>query len=198
MKKTHLWTALLLVGVFVFAQPFESAALIVDVVGKDTTVTLTSFDTLTGQGIRVSPLGSATVNAAPPPPQITFPITGGTFDTTTSNAVIKHDGSGFRLDKSTSTIKLQDFVINTNINQVTGDVAYGFTNVQDVPIFTIANTSELRFTKQAADAVYASLGVPDLTGFTVGTAKIDLRVPEPSILLLLGIGLFGLAAYRRS
>jgi hypothetical protein len=196
--------AILCVGFFILSNPLQSAATQFSIIGNETTVSLTSFDTLISLGLTPAPLGTATVDTGVTPPEITFPITGGIFDDQTSIALIEHDGSGFSLSNASGTsLFLENFLIDTGISQLSGDASFNSTVVSDLPIFDISSSLELLLTKEAAGAINVifNLGDLDLTGAVIGVASVDLKlgtpVPEPGTLVLLAFGLFGVAGCRR-
>ena len=88
-----------------------TAALAVNqpIVGGTTSVTFN--DAFLDLPIHVSTIGAATLEGA----TATFPITGGSFDTNTSIALIEHDGSGLTLDDTASFLDLENFLINTSV-----------------------------------------------------------------------------------
>jgi hypothetical protein len=168
--------------------------------GGTTTVSLDPglVSLLSGAGINLSPLGSATIAGT----DALFPITGGTLDTLSNQAIVEHDGSGLRFSNST-TLDLINFLINANVTPgsetglLTGD-AMGAVVASGVPLFNVGPGLQLTLRSEAAGALTAAFGVPDLTGAVVGTATVSPTVvPEPSSLVLLASGGLALAALRR-
>jgi hypothetical protein len=183
-------------------------ALAIPVVGGVTTVNLVSAPTLTGAGVSVGVLGTATATAGPGGiPVVQFPITGGDLSASFAGT-IAHNGSGLRLTTTTGTISLTNFLIDTVSLTLSGAVAFGTTNLSNVPLFSLStNTNatspfDLRLSATAAGALSTVLGVPNLTGAliaTAGTVPITAAIPEPSTyaLMLGGLGLAAWVARRR-
>jgi hypothetical protein len=198
--KNKIVLGVVLAGLLLFLAIHPSHATKFEVTGIETTVSLTSFDTLIGLGLTPAPLGTATVDTSVTPPDITFPITGGIFDDVTSIALIEHDGSGFSLTKDSTTLFLEDFLIDTGINQLSGVASFDSTVVPGLPIFDITTDLELLLTSEAAGAIDSIFGVGNLTGAEIGVASLNVEtnpVPEPATILLLGSGVLGLAGYSR-
>lgn len=168
----------------------------VPITGGLTTVNLNAgtVGALTGAGIAISPTGSATLSGL----TATFPITGGFIDFATGAALIAHDGSGLALRRGATDLRLENFLINTSTNLLTGRVTLGSSVTEGVPLFSIGPGLSLSLTSQAAGALSAAFGLPNLTGAPVGTASIQLvAVPEPGTLGLIGLGLISMAAAAR-
>jgi hypothetical protein len=172
-------------------------------VGGTTSVTLNQgfVNTVTGAGLSLAPLGTATVNGL----VARFPITG------ESPTQLFHDGSGLRLANAGGTfLDLQNFVIDLTSFVLTGRAS---TNPSagnpsglvgtGVPLFDInSQTLDLRLTSAAAGAIETIFALPTgtanaLTGQLVGRAAI--AAPEPGTLALLSAALVGVgfAAKRR-
>lgn len=190
----------------------DSHATLLPIEGVKTDVELTSFSAISGLGINLFPLGTATVDASGKLPIISFPITGGTVNTDTGNALIEHQGSGFALAnfKQLDVVLLGDFLIDTKKSTLFGDVAFinGLSSsgkVEDVPLFNLIpfdGLFEVNLTAAAAGLLADVFTIPNLTGFQIGLASVDLKVgadpvPEPGTIMLLGAGLVGLVGYSR-
>ncbi len=197
MKRLSLWLSALVLAVA--SLPAWAQAL--PIVGGTTSVKLTAAPLLTGAGISVSPLGSATASPGSDGlPLVYFPVTGGSLDTGSFAASIEHQGSGLLLSSATASVNLTDFVIDTVGLRLTGDVAFGSTSLADVPLFNIGLTGSpflpfsLALTSEAAGALSAIFGLPNLTGTVIGIANtlpITTAVPEPATVasMLGGLGL---------
>jgi PEP-CTERM motif len=180
----------------------------IPVVGGVTTVTLVSAPTLTGAGVTVGLLGTATATSgAGGVPVVRFPITGGDLSASFAGT-IAHNGSGLSLTTSTGSVSLTNFLIDTVSLSLSGAVAFGTTTLSNVPLFSLSSNGnatspfDLKLTATAAGALTSVLGVPNLTGAliaTAGTAPITAAIPEPSTyaLMLGGLGLAGWVARRR-
>ncbi len=198
--KLSLLTAAVAVGSLL---AFGSAQAL-PVVGGTTAVKLTSAPTLTGAGVTVSGLGTATLSPGSDAlPIAYFPITGGDINTGSFAGTIAHNGSGLRLSTSTGTINLTNFLINTSTLVLTGNVAFGTTSLSAVPLFDLSFGTNpvfpfnLKLTATAAGALSTVLGVPNLTGATIGIANtlpITSAVPEVATTasMLAGLGLMAL------
>lgn len=182
-------------------QVQSASAAILTLGGGTTTVSLDPavVTLLTGAGITLSPLGTATVTGT----DAMFPITGGTLDDVTFDAIVEHEGSGLRFMSATATLDLMDFLITANVTPgsesglLTGN-AMGAVNASGVPLFDIGTGLQLTLRSEAAGALTAAFGVPDLTGTLIGTAAVSpSAVPEPSSFVLLAGGGLAFAALRR-
>jgi PEP-CTERM motif len=207
MKHLSGWAAAAATSLVLASAPALAAPL--PVVGGTTSVKLTAAPVFTGAGLSVGPVGTATVSpGSDGVPVAYFAVTGGTFDTGSFAGSIEHTGSGLSLTSSSASVSLTNFVIDTSALVLSGDVAFGTTSLADVPLFNIGLSGSpflpftLTLTSQAAGALTAIFGVPDLTGVTAGlanTVPITTAVPEPATVLsmLAGIGLMSLTLSRR-
>jgi hypothetical protein len=194
MKFAALATSVAVLSVLATGQ-----AQALPVVGGTTAVKLTSAPTLTGAGVTVSGLGTASLSPGSDGlPIAYFPVNGGDINTSTFAGTIAHNGSGLRLSTSTGTINLTNFLINTTTLSLTGNVAYGTTSLTNVPLFSLSFGTvpvfpfNLTLTSTAAGALSTVLGVPNLTGAVIGIANtlpITSAVPEVSTYLSMAAGL---------
>ena len=187
----RLFTSALVLSVALLQVPAASAATLT-LGGGTTTVSLDPavVTLLSGAGITLSPLGTAMISGT----DAMFPITGGTLDTDTNQAVLEHDGSGLRFMSMAATLDLMNFLINADITPgsasglLTGD-AMGAVVAAGVPLFDIGPGLTLSLRSEAAGALTQVFGVPDLTGTVIGTAAAaPVVVPEPSTFVLLAGG----------
>jgi hypothetical protein len=170
------------------------------ITGGTTAVKLTSAPTLTGAGVTFSGLGSVALSPGSDElPIAYFPITGGNIDTGTFAGTIAHNGSGLRFTTTAGSLDLTNFLINTNTLSLTGTVAFGTTTLTNVALFDLSFNAtpifpfNLKLTPTAAGALSAVLGVPNLTGVTIGIANtLPITAPVPEVdtatSMLLGLG----------
>ena len=165
----------------------------VDIIGNATSVELTSFDALTGLGLSVGGLGTATIDVSGAFPVATFGITGGTLNPNTGFATIEHDGSGLSLSDGTSTVALENFLINTGTGLLSGDVSLNNSFVANIDLFSIGDGLELSLTSGAADALNGIYGTSLPAGLEIGIASVDVAVvPVPAALPLMLSAMAGL------
>jgi hypothetical protein len=179
------------------------------VTGGTTAVKLTSAPTLTEAGVTFSGLGSVALSpGSDGVPIAYFPITGGNIDTTTFAGTIAHSGSGLRFATTAGSLALTDFLINTSTLSLTGTASFGTTTLTNVALFDLSFGTvpvfpfNLKLTATAAGALSAVLGVPNLTGATIGIANtlpITAAVPEvdTATSMLLGLGFVALFLGQR-
>ena len=195
----------------------SSAVQAVPIVGGDTTVELTAAEVLASLGIEVGLLGTASIEVDDSTgiPTVTFPITGGDTESgTDGGALIEHDGSGLSLsvtddDDMTTTINLENFLIDTGALALSGLVTIGDAVLEDVPLFDISETLALSLTDVAADTIESTFGFDDevqLNGAVLGQAATDpqvddgggpVPVSEPSIFALLALGVMLMLGFSR-
>jgi hypothetical protein len=174
----------------------------IDIIGNSTSVELTSFEALTGLGLSVSGLGSATISVDSGEfPIATFGITGGSLNPNTGFAVIEHDGSGLGLSDGTTAVSLENFLINTQTGLLSGDVSVDDQFVANLDLFSIGDGLVLSLTAGAADALNGVYGTALPAGLEIGIASVDVAVvPVPAALPLMFTALagLGLAGRRRN
>jgi hypothetical protein len=180
---------------FLLLQPAQAAT--VNITGGITTVDVTAD--LAGLGLGAAAFGTASLSGS----TFTFPISGGTVDTATGNAIIEHTGVGVALFAGTTAATVGNFVIDTAAATIRGNVNGGSAFVD---LFTLGPATtqgiEVLFASPLAGALSQVFGAPDLTGATFGfanTAPATTPVPLPAAmpLLLAGLGAFGALRLRR-
>lgn len=179
----------------------QAQAASLPIIGNFTEVEVTAA--LSGFGLTAAPFGSASAIGA----IFTFPVTGGSVDSLTGNALVEHDGSGVALTAGAFSAFVGNFLIDTGAATVFGDGAVlGGTGFSSAPLFTFGTGDalpgiELLISPALAGALSAVFGAPDLTGATFGYARPDLAVvpvPAAGVLLLSALGALGaLGAMRR-
>lgn len=181
-----------------------TAATAATIVGGGTDVTVTAAPALTGLGLSISPFGTASISTLGPVPVATFLITGGTIDTGTGAALVRHDGSGLNFTAGSNSLSVGNFVIDTAAARVTANATANGTSLGNVQLFTIGTGNSLSLTAAAAGAFTNVFGAPNLTGTTFGTADINAvvaptTVPEPAswAMLIAGFGIVGGALRSR-
>jgi hypothetical protein len=199
MIKTFVTAATLGAAVF-FSTPERSEAASVGIAPTGITTVAVTAD-LTGLGLGGAPVGTASAVGG----VFSFPITGGTIDTVTGNALIEHDGSGvqlFALADPMVNVSVGNFLIDTMMGKVFGDVLGSPTNLAlfdlgpasggDIPLLISADLAG------ALKSIFALDEEIDLTGVEFGLANtFPTPVPVPAALPLLLAGLGGLALLRR-
>lgn len=178
--------------------------------GDVTVVNPTIAPTLTALGIAPSPLGSAGVNANA---YFEFPITGGALDGIAG--VIAHEGSGVGLATATTSVLLENFIIDTVQQLILADVTLnGSLVASDIGVLsfdaaTLADLADLFdldnpalaliLTDAAADLLETAFGLGvQLNGAQFGlAATAPQAVPLPAAAWLFIAGAAGLVAARR-
>jgi hypothetical protein len=190
----------------------------IPIIGDQTSVLLTSIQTLTDAGVAVSALGSAQLTQDEVGRDTAvLPITGGDFSP--PSITIEHGDAGLQLSGGGTTVAADNLVIDIEALTLSGDVSVDGGDPTTGAIFNLDpcidligsdaqcidgdgsilfNGYKLTLTEEAA-ALAESLGLTgDLVGAQFGVAYIDVRlVPEPSTAVLIGLGLVAAAAGRR-
>jgi hypothetical protein len=196
MIKTFV-TAASLGAVLFFAAPDSSEAATIGIAPTGvTTVKVTA--NLGALGLGGAPVGTATFADG----VFSFPITGGTFDTATTDALIEHEGSGVRLFTTSGDLKevsVGNFLIDTMKGTVSGDILGG---ASGVTFFTLGGPVDgsipLLISPALAGALTSIFGAGNLSGEEFGLANTNPAVvPLPAGLPLLLAGVGGLALLRR-
>jgi PEP-CTERM motif len=202
--------AAIAIGGMLSLNPAASNAALI--IGGMTDVVLTSADVLSGLGVTVAPLGTATIESTMPFPTSVFPITGGSIGA--GGALIQHDGSGLELSAGGVSVDLQNFLIDTAGGVIDGLVTIGSgPPVGVLALFTLGTGTSatmnipLTLTMGAADALntvfFPNGGGPFSTETQIGVASTFPTVggvPEPTTwgMMLLGFAGLGIVTYRRS
>ena len=155
------------------------------ITGGETVVTFndTLVDFVTVNEITPGAVGTADLTL----PTITFPITGGDFDT----GLIEHDGSGLSLTRNLGgldfVLSLENFLIDTNVPNISGVVTLNGLPIGGgpLPLFeldpsgTVPGSLDVAVTATAAAAITGLLGAPILEGTVIATA-VTSPVPLPA------------------
>ncbi len=166
------------------------------------TLGTTTVDLNTGTVVALVSAGLTPGAVAPgtlaggPPFVATFPIT--SLDTT--GTMISHSG-GLSFTQGTTTVDIENFLINLNTDKLTGDVYAGSSLVASgLTFFDIGAGNALTLDASLASAVNSTFGTSLSAGIPIGTASVSLTsaTPEPASMALLGTGgLLCLLSLRR-
>jgi len=164
-------------------------------------------------GLTVAPTGTTTID---PIGRYVLPVTGGDVTFNPLQGFILHDGSGLSFSRDSSNLTVSNMRIDFTSGIVTGDVS-GTGGTGNMELFDIRAcdngsctdghgaipvTEHGLFLRSTGASLFNGLFTSPVvaTGDQVGLADIHLRtggvVPEPTTLLLLSIGLAGLAFVR--
>lgn len=144
-----------------------------------TTVTLDAgtIGAVVGLGLTPAPVGPGVLGGSPL--QASFPITGAFA----KGGIVKHVG-GLSLSAGGTTLSLTNYWIDLNRGVLTANAAVNGSSVGRVDLFDLgaaapkagcAATAELSLDSQAAGALTAVFGAPNLTGAHFGTACVAPR-----------------------
>ena len=190
MKNLIAGVAALLLAPFLSAGSAEAGT--VGITGGTTNLIVTAD--LAGLGLSAETFGGASLTDG----AFTFPITGGSVDTESGDALIEHEGSGVVLYNMTSEVSVGSFLIDTASAAIFGLVNGTGSLVQ---FFDLGGTTEdgieVLIAAPLGGAISAIFGAPDLTGATFGfattspvtdVAPAPVPLPAAMPLLLAGIG----------
>jgi hypothetical protein len=162
-----------------------------------TDVTLISADTLAALGISVTPTGTAMLAPGSSPPEVMFPITGGTA--TGAALMIEHNGSGLALSDGTTTVTIGNFLVDTQQLEVFSYL--GAPAAPTIPIFNIVAGSplELTLTAAAAGALNAAFDTDAFSAnLAIGTVVTNpVLAPEAPTWAMMAGGFIALALAAR-
>jgi hypothetical protein len=199
LLRNALGAAALLVAVTAGLTAPATAAPVIT--GGATTVDLTAAEALAGLGLAVDVLGTGTLDPSGPTgaPRATFAITGGSATALTGgDLLIQHNGSGLSLANATTTVRLENFLIDTNNGKLLGNVTVDGALLGILELFDIGTGLSLALAAQAGAALASVFGIPNLTGTVLGVASTDpIVTPAPAAALLMAPAL-GLLGYLRA
>jgi hypothetical protein len=184
------------------AAATTGSAATLPLIGNQTEVEVTA--PLGALGLAGAPAGTASVDVTGANPVFVFPVTGGTLDTVTGEALVEHEGSGVTLSAIAApeiNVTVGNFLIDTAGGAVSGDV---FGGPVGLPFFMFGdmtdNGVELLITSVLAGALTDVFGADDLTGAQFGLARPDIApipLPAGAWLMLAGAAALGLVGVRR-
>jgi hypothetical protein len=150
------------------------------IIGGATAVTLSAAGALDSLGVKVSLLGSATLDTSGADPVATFPITGGTVGPGEGIAVILHQGSGLELSDAAGTVDIRNLLIDTANTEIDADLTLNGHAIGNAAVFDLGADGLLTLTAGAATALNSTLGTDALnTTITIGTAATSpLALPS--------------------
>ena len=140
-----------------------------------------TFEALADAGVSVAPSGVARANAN----GIVFPITGGRANPAAPNAKIKHDG-GLTFSGAGTSVTLQDFIVRVGKKNVIDSHAAGGGTVRLADLGlkkakikekggrVIIAKVKVKLARNAAKALSATFGLPNLTGAQLGKATVKI------------------------
>jgi hypothetical protein len=186
-------------------------AMAVPIVGNETELTVWSIDLIVrNNNLNIATTGSAELTGTDSlgRPVVVFPITGGETQSASGGASIQHEGSGVGFSRDTSVLLIDDFVIDTGTNIVSGDVTIPRPGanpivLEDAALFSLSESRGfflLNVNPTSSAAFTQVFGTRNFDGELFGFASVDIQtqaVPEPGTLLLLGFGLLGMLGFRR-
>ena len=142
-----------------------------------------TFEALAAEGVTVAPVRPATAGGK----GISFPITRGNANLDRGKATIRHSG-GLRFTEDDTSLTVKNFVVKLGRkDQIQAKVpGAGKVRLADLDI-SKAKIKESRrkievsrvkvlLAKQAAEALSATFGLPDLTGAVLGKATVKVKL----------------------
>jgi len=180
MEADNMRTWLLTVALAMAPLPAVAAP----ITGGESRVVLTSD--LTGLALDTELTGTASIISLSPF-TAGAPITGGDVDAAIIGQIL-HVGAGLTLRSATDTLTVTDFIIDTTVEQILGDIAVnGAAVANDLALFSfdlstvtvgqltdLANPALALFVTSSAAAQLTSVfGVADLTGREIGLLAKD-------------------------
>ena len=176
LKRTGIITAMAVLGAFAVGGTAGAAGL----ARGSTTVTLNqdTIEAVVGLGLTPAALTPGSLGMDGEDLEAAFPIVGNL-----KNGVIKHTG-GLSLSDGETTLYLTKYFIDTNMGVLTAKASVDGSPVGRIPLFDLesasaqpecAATAQLLLSADAAAALEAVFGAPDLTGADSGVACVAPR-----------------------